>query len=102
MPTIPQLEKLIAADPGDPFGHYALGQERAKGGDHGGAIACYDTALELDAQYCYAYYFKAQSMRALGMSREALLVIAAGIAAARKSGNSKALGELSTLEQTMQ
>lgn len=101
MPTIPQLEKLIKAEPGDPFGHYALGQERAKGGDHEGAIACYDKALELDRGYCYAYFFKAQSLHAQGKTAQALEVIADGIGVARGAGDAKALGELSSLEQSM-
>lgn len=102
MPTIAQLEKLIQSDPDDPFGHYAMGQEKAKNGDHTGAIACYDTVLGLDGSYCYAYFFKAQSLHELGKTPEALAILATGIEAARKTGNAKALTELSTLEQTLQ
>lgn len=101
MPSIAQLEKLILIEPDDPFGHYGLGQERAKIGDHQGAIACYDKVLSLDASYCYAYYFKAVSLHELEQTDQAISVIDQGISAAKGAGEGKALSELTTLKQTM-
>lgn len=101
MPSIEQLEKLILIEPDDPFGHYGLGQERAKIGDHHGAIACYDKVLALDSAYCYAYYFKAVSLNELEQTDQALAVIDEGISAAKAAGEGKALSELNTLKQTM-
>ena len=101
MPTIAQLEKLLSVDPDDPFVHYGLGQERAKLGEHGQAIVCFDEALRLDPNYCYAYYFKAISLKELGTPDRAIDVINDGIEHAKGSGDMKALSELQTLLNTM-
>jgi len=102
MPTIAQLEKLLSLDPDDPFIHYGLGQEYAQSGDHERAIACYTTVLELDAQYCYAYYFQGQSLNELGRIIEAKQVISAGIESARKAQDTKAIAELTGLLQSIE
>jgi tetratricopeptide (TPR) repeat protein len=101
MPTIAQLEKLLTIDPNDPFVHYGIGQERAKLGEHEQAIACFDEALRLDENYCYAFYFKAISLKELGQRDEAVGVIRAGIEQAKKSGEMKALSELQSLLTTI-
>lgn len=102
MPTIAQLEKLLQVDPDDPFVHYGIGQEHAKLGEHERAIECFDKALALDETYCYAYYFKAISLRELGQRDEALGVIEEGLSQARRCNDGKALSELATLRQTIQ
>lgn len=102
MPTIEQLEKLLKIDPDDPFVHYGIGQERAKLGEHAQAIECFDRALGLDSHYCYAYYFKAISLKELGRVDDSMRVIDAGIQAARTSSDAKALSELQSLRLTLQ
>jgi len=97
MPTIAQLENLLSLDPNDPFVHYGLGQEHANAGDYQQAIACYDKVLELDPTYCYAYYFKGQSLNDLGRTDDAKLVIQSGIEAAKGINDSHAAAELSGL-----
>lgn len=102
MPTIEQLEKLLKIDPDDPFVHYGIGQERAKIGEHEHAIACFDRTLALDPNYCYAYYFKAISLKELDRVEDAVGIIDAGIEAARAAGEHKALSELQSLRLTIQ
>ncbi len=101
MPTIEQLEKLLAVDPNDPFVHYGIGQERAKLGEHAQAIECYNEALRLDPSYCYAYYFKAISLKEIGRRDEAQDIIRVGIDHAQSAGDMKARSELETLLQTI-
>jgi tetratricopeptide (TPR) repeat protein len=101
MPTIEQLEKLLTIDPEDPFVHYGIGQERAKLGEHEQAIECFDEALKLDATYCYAYYFKAISLKQLGRRDEAVDVIRDGIEQAKGAGDGKARSELEALIVTI-
>lgn len=97
MPTIAQLEKLLSLDPNDPFVHYGLGQEYANSGDYPQAITCYDRVIELDPSYCYAYYFKGQSLDELGQSDLARQVIKQGIDAAKMANDSHAAAELTGL-----
>jgi len=101
MPTIAQLEKLLSLDPDDPFVHYGIGQERAKLGEHDQAIGCFDQVLELDDCYCYAYYFKAISLKELGQREDAVGVIRIGIEKAVAKGDEKARSELESLMLTI-
>jgi len=97
MPSIEQLEKLLKVDPSDPFVHYGIGQERAKLGEHEQAVACFDKALDLDQAYCYAYYFKAISLKELGRPEEAVEVINRGIEQSKAANDMKARSELEAL-----
>ncbi len=94
MPTIEQLETLLTLDPNDPFVHYGLAQEYAKADEHERAIGSYDKVIELDSGYCYAYFFKSQSLKALGRNDEAQSTVLEGIEHARKAQDSKAESEL--------
>lgn len=93
-----KLLNLFATDPDDTFVLYGIAQEHAKAGNHDKAVEFYDLTLAADPHYCYAYFHKAQSQRAMSDLPAALQTIAAGIKAAREAGDTKALNELSGLE----
>ena len=95
MPSIEQLEKLLAADPGDVFVLYGLAQEHAKLGDTARAVDYYDRALAADPHYCYAYFHKAKALEAAGRVPEAVAALKAGLTVARKAGDQQAIGEIS-------
>ena len=99
MPSIAQLEKLLAAEPDDPFLWYGLAQEHAKAGAGGveKALAAYDKCLSLDPLYCYAYFHKARCLADAGRVGEAVAVVKAGLDAAKRAPDSHALSELSGL-----
>ena len=94
MPTIAQLQKLLSVDPSDTFVLYALAQEHAKAGEHAKAVEFYDRCLSVDPQYCYAYFHKARVQEAAGDRAAAIATLRAGVAASRRAGDSKALGEI--------
>jgi tetratricopeptide (TPR) repeat protein len=100
-PRLPQLLKLLAADPADPFVLYGIAQEHARAGDHAAAVGFYDRCLAADPLYCYGYYHKAVSLLALGRSDDARATLIAGEAAARDAGDGKALNEISGLLMTL-
>lgn len=95
MPSMQQLEKLLAADPGDPFVLYAMAIELAKQGKHEDAIGYFDRCLAADSLYCYAYFHKARSLEALGRHADLKAALTAGVAAAKEAGDGKALSEIS-------
>lgn len=97
MPSIAQLTKLLAIDPADTFVLYGLAQEHARLGDHAAAIQWYDKCLAVDPLYCYAYFHQARSQQALGNLPAAIAATRAGIDAARKAQDGKALSELQGL-----
>ncbi len=94
MPSIEQLEKLLAADPKDTFVLYGLAQEWAKRGDAGKAVEFYDRCLAEDPHYCYAYFHKARALEDAGRREEAIEALRVGVGAAREAGDEKALGEM--------
>ena len=95
MPSIPQLERLIAADPTDPFALYAMAIELAKQGRHDDALTFFDRCLGVDRLYCYAYFHKGRSLEALGRRADLEATLTAGVAAAKEAGDGKALSEIS-------
>ncbi len=95
MPSIADLERLLAAEPNDTFLLYGLAQEYAKAGDHAKAVHWYDRCLKADPNYCYAYYHKAKAQDACGDKAGAIATLKAGAAAAKRAGDSHAASEIS-------
>ena len=93
-----KLTKLLALDERDTFVLYAIAQEHAKLGDHATACAFFDRTLVIDPLYCYGYYHKARSQQATGDLPGARVTVQAGIQAAHRAADVKALSELSTLQ----
>lgn len=94
MPSIEQLEKLLAIDPADPFILYGLAQEHAKLGRTDQAIGFYDRCLAADPAYCYAYFHKAKAQHDADRTADAIATLRAGVIAARNAGDSHALSEI--------
>lgn len=97
MPSIEQLEKLLAADPNDAFTLYALGQEYAKRGDTERAVSFYDRSIAVNPDDGYTYFHKARALQACGRTSDAAAAARTGIAAARRVGDNKAMNELGGL-----
>lgn len=97
MPSVDQLEKLLAADPDDAFVLYGLAQEHAKQGNADRAVEFYDRCLKIDPAYCYAYYHKARTLDALARRDQAITTLKAGAKQAQAVGDNHALSEISAL-----
>jgi tetratricopeptide (TPR) repeat protein len=97
MPSLEQLEKLLAADPGDAFLLYGLAQEYAKQGNLDRAVEFYDRCLGVDPAYCYAYYHKARALESAGKRDEAVGTLRAGFKQAQMVPDNHAAAELSAL-----
>ncbi|MBS0192489.1 MAG: hypothetical protein U0573_07595 [Phycisphaerales bacterium] len=94
MPSLEQLRKLLAADPGDAFVLYAIAQEHARLREHESAISFYDRAMGVTPDDGYIYFHKARSLGELGRTHEQARVLKQGIEAAARAGDAKAAGEL--------
>lgn len=94
MPSLDQLQKMLASSPADAFLLYAIAQEHAKAGDHARAVEYYDRAIATAPDDGYTYFHKARSLGAMGRTEQQVGALKAGIDAARRSGDGKALGEL--------
>ncbi|CAG1004628.1 hypothetical protein PHYC_03158 [Phycisphaerales bacterium] len=94
---LPQLLRLLNADPNDAFTLYAIAQEHAKKSEHSQAVTFYDRCLAVDPTYLYAYYHKARSLACCSQKDDAIATANAGLAAAKKADDSHAASELLAL-----
>ena len=97
MPSLEQLERLLAADPADAFVLYGIGQEYAKRGEPARAIEFYDRCLQADPAYCYAYYHKARVLDSMGQRDQAIIELRTGFKRAQELGDNHAASEISAL-----
>ncbi|MFW6059186.1 MAG: tetratricopeptide repeat protein [Phycisphaeraceae bacterium] len=86
-----QLEKLYEADPDDPFVPYGIALEHAKTGDHDAALHWLDRTLEIDVDYCYAWYQKGRILDEAGRPDEARAALQQGITQAKQTGTPDSL-----------
>lgn len=100
MSRLDKLTQMLKADPSDAFVLYGIAQEHAKLAtpEHlREAVRYFDLCIAADPSHGYAYYHKASTLLRLDEPSPARETIQAGIAAARKSGDGKALSELQAL-----
>jgi tetratricopeptide (TPR) repeat protein len=89
-----KLQRLLAAEPDDPFCLYGIAQEHAKAGDLERAIEWYDRTVAADPTHAYARFHKARLLEGLGRDAEAREELRTGLEAARSSGDAKAMSEI--------
>jgi tetratricopeptide (TPR) repeat protein len=89
-----QLEKMLAQQPRDAFLLYAIGMEHKKLGDLSRAIEQFSRTIDVDPNYCYAYYQKGQSLEQQGEAEPAKQSYRDGIDAALRTNDDHARSEL--------
>jgi tetratricopeptide (TPR) repeat protein len=99
---IASLEALLERDPDDAECLYSLGFEHAKAGDTERAVACYDRAIAVDPDFCYAYFHKARALEEADRNDEACAALRAGIERATTLGDAKARDELAGYLDTIE
>ncbi len=97
MPSVEQLQAMLAKDPADPFLLYGLAQEYAKVKDVGRAVEYYDRCLVADPAYCYAYFHKARTLQDADRTEEAIAAARQGLAVAKRVQDGHAASELGGL-----
>ncbi len=89
------------AAPDDDFATYAIAQEHMKAGEPEEALRWIEKTLVIKPDHAYAYYQKACALSESGRADQARKAVEAGLEAARRSGDSKAAGELNELLGTL-
>lgn len=89
-----KLQRLLAAEPDDPFCLYGIAQEHAKAGDFESAMAWYDRTIAADPGHAYARFHKARLLEGLGRKAEAASELHLGLEAAKHAGDTKAISEI--------
>ena len=96
-PTSDKLQKLqqmLEMEPRDAFLLYGMGMEYKKLTDYARAIEHFDRVIEVDPNYCYAYFQRGQTHELLGQSEAASASYRAGIEAAERARDAHAKEEL--------
>lgn len=88
------FRQFVEKRPGDPFARYSLAMQLRTMGRTGEAAAELREVAQRSPDYVPAYLILGQALEALGETAEAARTYEAGIAAATRSGNHHAQGEL--------
>ena len=95
------LEEFIAADPHDPFNHYALALEYQHAHPTE-ALARLQKVIEQFPDYLPSYYPCTELTALLGSAQAALAVAETGMTMALKAGDRKTASELRALAESIQ
>ena len=88
------LKSMVAQNPQDSFSRYGLAMEYRNGGDLEGAVREFRSLIEVNPNYCYAYFHGGQALERLGRLEEAAELYRQGIEASVRSGDQHARGEI--------
>ena len=95
MPTLEQLLPLLQADPGDAFLRYAVAMEYAKQQRFVEALGEFAELARRHPDYVPGYFMAGRTAEQDGNVAEAKRLYGEGIAAARRTGDRHAEGEIS-------
>jgi tetratricopeptide (TPR) repeat protein len=94
---IEQLKEILEMDPKNILTRYALGMEYSGAGQTNDATATFKELLSINPDYANAYFMGAQALQAAERTEEAKQWLTDGIAAARRSNNRHAEGEMQAM-----
>jgi predicted Zn-dependent protease len=91
---IEMLLQILKENPKDSFARYGLAMEYSKLGDVEMAMQEFSSLLAEHPDYSAGYFMAAQMLAKVGRSGEAKEFLTNGIAAASRTGNAHAKGEM--------
>jgi len=94
MDKLAALNEILELDPTNAFARYGLAMEHAARGNPETALAEFSTLIANSPDYVPAYQMSAQTLLKLGRTEAAIAQLHQGIAAANRTGNSHAGGEM--------
>jgi predicted Zn-dependent protease len=97
MDKMAMLKEILAQNPNDAFARYGLAMEQANQGDTDAALAGFNELTTLNPDYTAGYQMSAQFLIKAGRNDEAVQRLELGIEAARRTGNTLALNEMSNM-----
>ena len=97
MDRIRMLTQVVNENPNDAFARYGLALEYAKANEVETAMQHFDRLVELHPDYAAGYFMAAQLLARVGRIAEAKTFLTNGIAAAARSGNTHAKGEMEAM-----
>ena len=94
---IEQLKEILEMDPKNILTRYALGMEYSGAGQTDEAVKAFKELMAVNPDYANAYFMGAQALQAAERTEEAKQWLTDGIAAARRSNNRHAEGEMQAM-----
>ncbi|MCU1311930.1 MAG: hypothetical protein JWO20_3055 [Candidatus Angelobacter sp.] len=91
------LTQILDQNPNDAFARYGLAMEHAKSGDVETAMLHFKKLLEVHPDYAAGYFMAAQTLAKAARNDEAKNYLQNGIAAAARTGNDHAKGEMEAM-----
>ncbi len=91
------LNEILSQNPSDAFARYGLAMEYSQQGDLDRALAEFSILLKTSPDYTPGYFMAAQTLVKAARAPEAKVMLADGIASARRSGNLHAQSEMETM-----
>lgn len=91
------LSQFLRENPNDAFARYGLAMEHSNRGDVETALGEFKKLLELHPDYAAGYFMAAQMLARAGRNAEAKSFLEGGIAAAARTGNAHAKGEMQAM-----
>ena len=88
------LTQIVNENPNDAFARYGLALEYSKLDDVETAMQHFNRLAKLHPDYAAGYFMAAQLLARVGRTDEAKTFLTQGIAAAARSGNAHAKGEM--------
>src|SRR4051812_47233779 len=97
MNRIEMLKEVLQQNPTDAFARYGLAMEHAKAGEIEIAMTEFTTLLGHHPDYAPGFFMAAQTLARAGRTEEAKTYLQNGIAAAARTGNAHARGEMEAM-----
>jgi tetratricopeptide (TPR) repeat protein len=97
MDRIQILTQVLKENPNDAFARYGLAMEYSKKDDVETAMQHFNRLAEMHPDYAPGYFMAAQLLARVGRLDEAKTFLTNGIAAAARTGNAHAKGEMEAM-----
>ncbi|MGE5724027.1 MAG: tetratricopeptide repeat protein [Acidobacteriota bacterium] len=94
MDRLAMLKEILAQNPKDAFARYGLAMEYSNSGQVEDALREFGALLAANPDYAAGYFMAAQLLAREGREEEARKMLREGIAAAQRTGNQHAQGEM--------
>ncbi len=91
------LQEILAQNPNDAFARYGLAMDYSSRGETDASLAQFALLLEAHPDYVPGYFMAAQTLARAGRLPQAKARLEEGIAAAQRTGNHHALGEMEAM-----
>jgi tetratricopeptide (TPR) repeat protein len=100
MPSAEKIRAMLEREPNDVFLNFGLAMELSKN-DLDAALAQFDHVIQIDPDYCGAYFHKGKTLIAAGRDDEGRQELRRGIETANRIGDAHAAGEMTELLESL-